>query len=260
MKVKSTGAIIASTLLLLAISSSRVSAAVITFEEIARGSSGYWNGSDGSGGLTTGGVTFRNDYNAGYSSWSGFAISNRTDTTTAGWGNQYSAYPGSGAGGSTNYAVGFTGGPTEISFAALDVTGLGMSIANTTYTVLSMLTGDDYAKKFGGPTGTDPDWLKLTITGSLLGVSGVSFDFYLADFRFADSAQDYILTDWSFVDLSALGTVDKIAFNVTTSDNTGGWPNTPTYFALDHFLAIPEPSSSLLLSLAGLTLITRRKR
>ena len=35
--------------------------------------------------------------------------------------------------------------------------------------------------------------------------------------------------------------------------------NTPSYFAMDHFLAVPEPSS-LCIAITGLGLMLRRKR
>ena len=84
-------------------------------------------------------------------------------------------------------------------------------------------------------------------------------NFYLADYRFTDNSQDYIVDDWRFVDFSALGIVDEIRFSMTSSDNNQYGPLTPTYFAMDNFLAVPEPSS-LLIALSGLGLLARRKR
>ena len=68
-------------------------------------------------------------------------------------------------------------------------------------------------------------------------------NFYLADFRFADNSQDYIVNDWRYVDFSPLGSVDEIRFSMSSSDNDAFGPLTPTYFAMDNFLAVPEPSS-----------------
>jgi hypothetical protein len=79
-------------------------------------------------------------------------------------------------------------------------------------------------------------------------------EFYLADFRFADNSQDYILDSWGFVDLSALGTVDFLEFDLSSSDNGAFGMNTPGYFALDNFGAIPEPATLGLL-LSGLLLV-----
>jgi hypothetical protein len=233
------------------------SAATITFEELTfPGGADYASGYDGTAnaGFVSGGVTFN------HGAFNGFAYSKATDNTTPGYGNQYSAFAGSGAGGSSNYVIGYTGGPTETTFAALtNLTGLGMSVTNTTYAALSMQSGDDFAKKFGGASGDDPDFFKLILTGSAGGFTTGTIEYYLADFRFADNSQDYLVSDWEFLDLTALGTVDKITFTMDSSDTGMFGVNTPTYFALDNFLAVPEPSA-LLLSVTGLAIFARRKR
>lgn len=239
-------------------------AAVVTFDSIALPASGYQNGSLAGDGFTLGGATFLNLYDSQYDSWAGFAFSNHTDTTTAGYLNQYSAYPGTGAGGSANYAVGFYASyfavSTSVSLGSLtNVAGLGASFTNTTYTALSMLDGGFPAKRFGGDSGNDADWLLLTISGYAAGSLTNTIDFYLADYRFADNALDYIVDDWRHVDFTALGTVDEIRFSLSSSDNGTFGMNTPAYFAMDNFLAVPEPSP-LLAALSGLALAARRKR
>jgi Domain of unknown function (DUF4465)/PEP-CTERM motif len=138
---------------------------------------------------------------------------------------------------------------------------MGASISNTTYTGLSMQNGDAFAKKFGGVLGNDPDYLKLTISGFASGIAtGTLVDFYLADFRFANNSQDYIINKWTFVDFSTLGTVDEIRFSYASSDVGQFGINTPTYFALDNFLAVPEPSAMVLGLLGSLGLLSRRRR
>lgn len=249
----------ASTLLL-----SSAIASVTTFEEFVLPPGGYLNGSDESGGFTNDGVTFFNNYNVTYGSWSGFSVSNQTDTTTAGWVNQYSVYSSGGAGGSSQFAVGYYS-PYETStivelVSPASLLGLGASFNNTTYTALEMANGGAFgAKKFGGASGDDPDWLVLTIEGFLGGSSTGTVDFYLADFRFADNSQDYIIDEWTWVDFSALGSVDELRFTMDSSDLGAFGINTPTYFAMDDFMAVPEPSS-LLASLGGLVLLLRRRR
>ena len=240
-----------------------VSAATVTFEEVNLPPAGYLKQSTPAGGFNVHGTNFRNNYNGTYDSWSGFAVSNRTDKTTPGYLNQYSAFTGAGAAGSANYAVGFYAtyeDSTHITFAGLtDLAGKGASITNTTYAALSMRDGDMFSKKFGGASGNEPDWLKLTITGYAAGVpTGTFIDFYLADFRFADNSQDYIVNTWTPVDFSALGVVDQIRFSMSSTDNGDFGMNTPAFFAIDN-VAVPEPSS-LLCSLAGLALACRRKR
>lgn len=235
-------------------------ASVVTFESVTLPGSGYLNGSDGSGGFIIDEVTFNNNYDDDSDSWSGFAISNRTDNTTPGSLNPYSAITGGGYGGSSNYAVGYYTTSEAITTHVLldtltDLTGLGAYFTNTTWAALDMRSGGDSgSKKFGGPTGNDPDWFKLTIEGfAELNSTGV-VEFYLADYRFEDNAFDYIVDDWRFVNLSTLGSVTRLEFSLSSSD-----AGTPLYFAMDDLRAVPEPSS-LLAAVAGLGLLLRRKR
>lgn len=230
-------------------------ATTITYEDAVLGAGGYLNNSP----FSRAGVTHSNsftDWGGGFTSWDGFAISNHTDTTTAGYANQYSAFPGGGAGGSAQYAVGyvdtfFAPGGTRLTFAtATNLIGLGADFANTTYSALSMLQGDAFAKKFGGPTGTDEDWLLLTLTGKLGGVVTGTTGLYLADYR---GTTDSILTQWTRVDFSPLGTVDEIVFSMGSTVS-----GTPTYFAMDN-LAVPETSTLALAAAGGLLILRRRK-
>jgi hypothetical protein len=112
-----------------------------------------------------------------------------------------------------------------------------------------MLHGDDYAKKFGGETGDDPDWFLLSITGYDADVNpSGTVDFYLADYQFEDNSQDYIIDQWTWVNLSSLGEVTALEFNLSSSDNDPVWGmNTPAYFAMDSVGIVPEPSTMVLI-------------
>jgi hypothetical protein len=218
--------------------------------------------------FTTSGATFNNDF-ANYGGgccWQGWAYSQTTDATTPGYGNQYSAIPGAGAEGSATYGVAFTGGQvgaqgpvSRITFAQ-PVDLVDVAITNTTYAALSMRDGDgQFAKKFGGASGSDPDYFLLTITGrdAADAITG-SVEFALADYRFANDALDYIVADWVRVDLSGLGSVAALEFSLDSSDQSFGFLNTPSYFALDDLVIAPEPGPALLLGL-GLALLARRR-
>jgi len=264
---------------IIALGTGRSLGSTVTFEGLPLGNPGtdgsteygttgtyYWKGSSGSGSFTTQGATFVNTYDALYDSWDGFAYSNTVDTTTGGYGNQYSAIAGGGAGGSSVYAVGyqpFSGVWSMTLASAQNFSGRGMFVTNTTYDALDMENGSGFTKKFGGASGNDPDWFKLTIQGWNGGSSVGSVDFYLADFRFSNNAQDYIVKSWQWVDLSSLGTVDELTFALSSSDTSTFGMNTPAYFALDNVeAAVPEPSAGLLLllSAAGAAALRRRKK
>lgn len=244
---------------IMALSITAASAATVTFEGLLSGAGTYNNNAGASGAFAIGGASFSNSYDPAFGSWSGFAISNTTDTTSGDYTN-YSALPGSGAGGSSTYAISYDA--ASVKFATTqNLFGMGASITNATYTGLSMLRGDEFAKKFGGSTGVDPDFFKLTISGFTSGeATGTAVDFFLADFRFANSSQDYIVNQWTYVDFSALGTVDEIRFSYTSSDIGRFGINTPTYFAMDNFLAVPEPSAAIMGVLGCLGMLNRRRR
>jgi hypothetical protein len=205
-----------------------------TFEELTLGSNGYWNGSDGSGKFTSGPFTFHNNYNVDWASWTGFSYSNHTDSLTPGWMNQYSAIAGSGVGGSAIYATAYLSGTTRITLAEPDSVS-GMYVTNSTYAYLSMRNGDDYTKKFGGISGTDPDYFRLTIDG--IGEDGDTTGtvvFYLADFTNDNNDKDYIVRTWKWVGLDSLGVVSELRFSLESSDNGAWGMNTPAYFCLDN--------------------------
>ena len=249
---------------------SAASATVASFDDLSLASESYWGGSAESDGFQSGGAYFYNnfvDWGGGVTSWDGWAYSNMTDTTTPGYSNQCSAYTGGGVNGSSNYGVsyilldwasGYDPIPTRLDFvgSATGYSVQGAYFTNTTYAALSMLNGDAYAKKFGGDTGDDPDWFKLIITG--IGSTAAPVEFYLADYRFANNSQDYIVDDWEWVHLSSLGEVTGLEFSVASSDVGALGINTPTYFAMDNLTYVPEPMSILLLGLGGLVIRGRK--
>ena len=233
------------------------SALTATFDDLGLAPDTYLNGSTLAGGYTSGGIFFENDYEASFGSFSGFAASTMTDSTTPGFGNQFSSITGAGAGGSSGYGVAYFNG--RIVLPATQIVS-GAQFTNTTYTGLSMRDGDPFAKRFGGPTGTDPDYYRLIVEGiDDLGGSTGTVELMLADYRFADSGQDYIVDEWVFLDLSGLGAVRELRFGLDSSDVGPFGINTPVYFAIDDLVTIPEPGHALLLGL-GLALLAHRPR
>jgi hypothetical protein len=221
--------------------SSVSSATTATFDELSLAAESYWNGADGSGGFSSGSAFFNNNYNSTYMSWDGFAYSNITDTSSSGWAAQYNAITGGGQDGSANYAIVYVGwaGPPVMTLNTAGVVE-GLYVTNDNYAYYSMLNGDMYAKKFGGASGDEEDWFVLTITGiDADGIVTGSVDFYLADYRFDDNNQDYIVNTWEYVDLSGLGKVKSLEFDLSSSDEGGFGMNTPAYFAVDTI--VPEP-------------------
>lgn len=207
------------------------------------------------GSFVSGGVTFSNG-----GDFSRFSASTTSDTTTGDFTNQFSAITGGGAGGSATFGVAYAYAPVELSFASPQSV-LSAAFTNTTYAALTMLNGDAFSKQFGGPTGNDPDFLRLTIEGldALGGTTGPGVEFYLGDYRFADNGLDYVVDAWTVVDLSGLGAVSGLRFSIDGSDVGSFGLNTPAYFAIDDLVTVPEPTSALLVGF-GLAVLTRRAR
>ncbi len=244
-------------------------AATATLDSKDTGVNHYYRPTEvGNQAWTDAGMTFNLDIvddGWGGTAWGGFTYSDVNDTTTAGFGNQFAVYgDGKDRSGSGVYGIGYidawNGINPTVSFASA-VAVNGFYVNNTTYAALDMLTGSSFSKKFGGVSGNDEDWFKLTVQGFDAGSSSLgSVDFYLADYRFADNGQDYILNDWTFVDLSGLGSdVSSLKFSLSSSDTGGLGMNTPSYFAIDDMQAVPEPASVLLIMIGGLGITGYRR-
>ena len=239
-------------------------AQIVDFESITLTPNSAWDGSDLSGTPNSGatlydstfvfsGLEITNQWSLqfgapGYLS-GGWVFSNIMDDVTPALAGAYHSYAGEGANGSDNYAITYIGTGQIIqlennetaTFASIDIT-------NNNYAAHSMLNGDILAKKFGGTTGNDEDWFLLDIIGyDANGIVTDTIKFYLADYRFTDNSEDFIIKDWATVDLSSLGEINKIRFEQSSSDNSGGYMNTPSYLAIDNlsfgFTSVEESTS-----------------
>lgn len=172
--------------------------------------------------------------------WCGVAYSGNCDMTVAGVSNQYSVYYKDpltslgGRNGSERFAIVYCAenimGPdytSAITFpTATEKTVDHLYVTNSTYAVLSMLNGDSFAKKFA-----DGDWFKLTVTGyNKDGGQIGTVDFYLADYR---NGKSDIIQQWTKLDLTSLGAVNKLTFTLSSSDTGTYGMNTPAYFCMD---------------------------
>ena len=157
----------------------------------------------------------------------GIVCSSKQDSVTAGYENQYSAITAKGAASSSKYGVVYAPG----SFAVLPVAGelvtiKSIMLTNSTYAYKDMKYGSQFGKKFS--TG---DWFKVIITGYRDGNTTGTVEYYLSDFR---NGNTFMLKNWEKVDLSSLGSVDKITFTFDSTDKSGGWLNTPSYACIDN--------------------------
>ena len=207
-----------------------------TFEDVPLGNGGIWQPPVGENEMPSGGWIFTNSTQYGY--WGGFTASNRTDLSQTGLDAQYTAAAGCGYDGSAQYAVAYTMGVQTDVYAAdgQSHTVTGCYVTNDLWTYQDILQGGYGEQPYGGLTGNDPDWFKVTATGkNASGQTVGTLDFYLADYRFANNEEDYVLDTWEWFDLSPLGNVATISFSLSSSRGSGYNMITPAYFCMDNF-------------------------
>lgn len=215
---------------------------VATFEDIEIGDEGHMSVSteadDERTDFVSGGYKFATGCMHDYSYWYWFGYANETDNDYKSLDDQWKNIVGGGYNGSQNYGVAYAAafnGPCYVTLLSDEPAVVpGFYITNSSYAYTSMTNGDASAKKF-----EQGDWFLLTITGygDNDEVTGTK-EYYLADLRDADKA--YIINDWRYVDLSSLGKVCKLGFELTSSDNGSWGMNTPAYFCFDDFGAEGE--------------------
>jgi hypothetical protein len=211
---------------------------ISTFENLILPEKSYLNGSDYSGGFASGNAFFVNFFDTVAGDfWTGFSISNMKDTIDVGYTNMYSVVNATGYNGSNNYAVAYQSAKVVLTGNAKGKQVLGFFVNNGTYPYNDMKNGSAFSKKFGGSSGNDSDYFKINIQAWK--ANGIPADtvltFYLADYRDADSTKDYIVKDWTWVDLKALNDIDSLYMTFESSDTGQFGINTPTYFYMDNF-------------------------
>ena len=98
-----------------------------------------------------------------------------------------------------------------------------MYVTNTTYALNCYIDGNGLTAKIG-----PDDWVKLVATGyDTKGAKTGETVIYLCN------GPDNIIMDWTKWDLSSLGKVSKVTFNVTGSSDNGYGFSQPAYFAYD---------------------------
>lgn len=139
--------------------------------------------------------------------------------------------------------------PCELTFAeGAAYEPVGVYVNLTSYTYYTVVDGDAYARSFRNGDkltlriiGVPTDGADQAVTLSETGSDPKSVDILLA------SAQNGDITaarGWKYVDLTSLGTVKGLYFEVYTTD-MGQWgANTPLYFALDKLSVKSKPVNS----------------
>ena len=153
---------------------------------------------------------------------------------------------GGGHNGSDNFAIHFgyiDGSPynmTEnlpfVAFADGEEHVLdSMYVNNTCYAIGCYMDGNGLTASIG-----PDDWVKIVATGYTADGTTVSVqpEMYLCN------GPDNIVTDWTKWDLSAMGKVNRVEFNITGSSDNGYGFSQPAYFAYDDLAVRFETSGS----------------
>lgn len=200
--------------------------------------------------LYSGTYAFGNTPNKAYKAYNGYAICSDQSTQATGNYNidQFRSAPG-GAYKGNNYAVAYYSAPTDWFTGYTDPITLtnstepqtitGFYITNTVYTLDAILRGD-YAN---GPF-AQGDYMTVTATGYNGSQKTGEVLFYLADYRSENDNEHFALNNWKWFDLSTLGEVTRVEFELftTKSDNFGF--TTPTYFCMDNFGGVNDSPST----------------
>lgn len=207
------------------------------FEDVLLSEEGVWIPAEtGSNTMISHSWNFTNFYESYF--WGGFTTSNHSDTTVTGLDAQYTAVTGCGFDNSSQYAVAYAlGSPTEVSpVDGKPCVVTGCYVTNNLWAYQSVVEGDGMATPFGGASGNDPDYFLLGAIGK--NADGQTIDtafFYLADYRFSDNSQDYVVNTWEWFDLSVLGEVASISFYLESTKVNSWGMVTPAYFCMDNF-------------------------
>lgn len=216
------------------------------FEDLVLKAESYWVGTqDGDTYFQSGDFVFSHSYNAEWNSWNQFVYSNVTATDFKDYAeDQYRNVVGKGAENTPTFAVVHDGGdygtprikvvsPEAMGGVVLDY----VYITNASYAVNSMENGDAFA----GEPFKQGDFMRLEIRGVMDETEGgdvKKIDFYLADYRFENAADRYIVKEWRKVDLSSLGKVKMLTFRIVTSRNSEYGNLLPAYFCLDQLRSV----------------------
>lgn len=173
-----------------------------------------------------------------YSSWYGFCpskVSDIADYTEEGWTNhQWAAYTTEIDTTNPGYIVGFwdvredtknyVSNPSCYIDLVKPASPVAMTIGNTTWSYFALKNGTAFNKAF-----TTEDTFKLIVKGVRSGAVTGTVTLNLA-------AKGWILDQWVSVSLLSLGEVDRIYFQMESTDSGAYGMNNPAFFAIKNMI------------------------
>lgn len=214
---------------------------VATFEDLALSPETYWTGDRIEGNDQTtyslfysGSYAFTNTWTEAWQAWSGFAYSNltATDWTAHLFPDQYRSAVGHGANGSKNYAIAYVAPGFNYPQIRMPkrMKVPGMYIANEAWA--------KYTYEHGTGMGAEPnepfhqgDYYIILAKGD----NGEVVRIPMIDYRASNPKKWEAIDGWKWINLSDLGEVASITFDVEGSRDNGFGSTIPFYFALDDF-------------------------
>ena len=173
---------------------------------------------------TENGASFVATYTPSWASWSGFAISSRTETSFAAatmTPDQFNNITGKAHSGN-NFCVVYPYFETIVVNDGKPAFVNGFWFTNEAWAVDAIVNGDGMTPGSFDKT----DWFKCTVTGKKQSGGTVTVDIDLA------KDGDYV-KEWKYCDLSSMGKVVELSFSFTSSRANDWGPTTPMYMCID---------------------------
>ena len=191
-------------------------------------------------------ATFRYHWDTAYGGYwqSGSAYTNVKDTSNGTYTNLYGSIT-NGAFNGNYYVTSQDKAIIKMNSNALSLSGF--FVTNTTFAYKTIKNGNSIARKFGDTTGTHsglpqgtyPDWFKIIVRPYRGGVLLTdSVEHYLADYRAAGTANDFIQKNWQYVFCANLPISDSILITLKSSDTGIYGMNTPGFFCMDNISVV----------------------
>ncbi|TLX71534.1 DUF4465 domain-containing protein [Labilibacter sediminis] len=213
------------------------------FEDLELENDSFWVNNEANTYFTSDSLKF--EINGSYSaeSWTGFTYSNMTGSNSEEEYEKYSAYKQSASFDSEIFGV-MMQDDIQTSLIIETIDGedhvfKSFAVNNSYYVYDAIKSGNHGSKIFGGEDGTDLDSLVLNIKGyTKNGLQSGTIQFYLANYTFGNNRDNYIITDWSTIDLQDLGAINRIELEISSSDVVDGKMMTPGFVCIDEFKII----------------------
>lgn len=221
-----------------------------TFDDLYLAPESHWYGDIDdedymNGSFFSGSFEFNNMYMADWDNWAFFGYANHTSTDFGSFTtDQWNSAVGHGVDDSPNYGILYVSpfmgkSITTLTNTAEGETIPGMYVTNSAWVVDAILNGDGMEGKF-----EQGDLLTLKVTGSKADGSSSTIEIPLADYR-SDLARDHWYLDtWQWVDLSSLGNVKALEWEINSTKQNAYGVTTPTYVCLDNLGAFRPVSDA----------------